>query len=267
MLLKPFHFADFHRILWNMYQYRHQKITLQRFSIHLAPVYSVGGPIMRSLLITRRCGNMVNGINFLLFFIAGMMHPCISFILPSTTSIRKATATSINRLVSVPSTRSLISKGSSARVTRKDMSTTSGSDEEVLVPQGTHYGWYSLIGPLSEALSWSSTPGTYFNDLIEKNNGAPVFKCHPGLASITFTDHTTAEWFFNQPETVLDRQVSRSAGELGAVFWSEIVRTGQNISIYLMHGWTLSSGFSRRLNFANLITKDTKFAFLTPYRT
>lgn len=196
------------------------------------------------------------------------MHPSISFILPSTTSIRKAAATSIIRLVPSPSTRSLIYQGSSARVTRKEMSTTSGSEEEVLVPQGTHYGWYSLIGPLSEALSWATTPGTYFNNLIKKNDGASVFKCHPGLASITFTDHTTAEWFFNQPETVLDRQVSHWAGELGAVFWSEIVRTGKKLSsTVLRYGWAMSSSFSRTLNLANLNTKDTKFALLPPQRT
>ena len=79
-------------------------------------------------------------------------------------------------------------------------------DEKVLVPPGKHYPSYSLQ-PLEQAAAWASSPGTYFKNLVEENDGAPVFKCHPGIASIAFTDHSTAEWFFNQPETVLDRQV------------------------------------------------------------
>ncbi|CAM9689272.1 unnamed protein product [Ascophyllum nodosum] len=81
----------------------------------------------------------------------------------------------------------------------------SREDVEVLVPPGKHYPWYSLQ-PLVQAATWASSPGTYFKNLVKENDGAPVFKCHPGIASIAFTDHSTAEWFFNQPETVLDRQ-------------------------------------------------------------
>lgn len=42
----------------------------------------------------------------------------------------------------------------------------------------------------------------------EKNGGAPIYKAHPGLKCITITDHASGKWFFNQPDTVLDRQVN-----------------------------------------------------------
>ncbi|CAM9542239.1 unnamed protein product [Ascophyllum nodosum] len=42
--------------------------------------------------------------------------------------------------------------------------------------------------------------------MIAQHNGEPVFKIHPGLPMIAVTDHTSGRWFFEQPETVLDRQ-------------------------------------------------------------
>lgn len=79
---------------------------------------------------------------------------------------------------------------------------------DILEPQGDHHGWYSLK-PLIEAGQWSATPGAYFKKLKEANGGAPVYKAHPGLACIAITDHAGGKWFFEQPDTVLDRQVSR----------------------------------------------------------
>lgn len=76
----------------------------------------------------------------------------------------------------------------------------------VLTPQGKHHAWYSLT-PLTEASQWNASPGAYFKSLSEANGGAPIFKAHPGLACIALTDHASGEWFFNQPESVLDRQV------------------------------------------------------------
>ncbi|CAM9668072.1 unnamed protein product, partial [Sphacelaria rigidula] len=60
--------------------------------------------------------------------------------------------------------------------------------------------------PLVEAGLWSSSPGEYFQMKSNAVGGAPVFKCHPGLASIAVLDHAAGEWFFNQPDSVLDRQ-------------------------------------------------------------
>eukprot|EP00904_Undaria_pinnatifida_P000524 jgi/Undpi1/10472/HiC_scaffold_29.g12922.m1 len=85
------------------------------------------------------------------------------------------------------------------------MADAASNDGEILEPQGNHYGWLSLA-PLSEAGEWSSTPGVYFKKLQEKNGGAPIYKAHPGLACITITDHASGKWFFEQPDTVLDRQ-------------------------------------------------------------
>lgn len=42
----------------------------------------------------------------------------------------------------------------------------------------------------------------------KKNGGAAIYKAHPGLKCIALTDHASGKWFFNQPDTVLDRQVS-----------------------------------------------------------
>ena len=78
---------------------------------------------------------------------------------------------------------------------------------DILEPQGKHHGWWSLK-PLTEAAEFAKTPGPYFKKSQEANGGAPVYKIHPGLASIALTDHASAKWFFEQPETVLDRQVS-----------------------------------------------------------
>lgn len=44
-------------------------------------------------------------------------------------------------------------------------------------------------------------------EMQEKNGGSPIYKAHPGLKCITITDHASGKWFFNQPDTVLDRQV------------------------------------------------------------
>lgn len=82
------------------------------------------------------------------------------------------------------------------------------ADGEILEPQGNHHGWYSLK-PLTEAGEWSSSPGEYFKKIQEENGGAPIYKAHPGLACIALTDHASGKWFFEQPDTVLDRQVSR----------------------------------------------------------
>lgn len=41
-----------------------------------------------------------------------------------------------------------------------DKMTDTGDNGEVLEPQGTHHGWYSLQ-PLIEAGKWSSNPGSY----------------------------------------------------------------------------------------------------------
>lgn len=77
----------------------------------------------------------------------------------------------------------------------------------MLEPEGSHHPWWSLQ-PLVEASSWASTPGVYFDGLSKNVGGAPVYKCHPGLASIAINDHAGGKWFFNQPDSVLDRQVS-----------------------------------------------------------
>lgn len=88
------------------------------------------------------------------------------------------------------------------------MAATPDNDEgSILEPQGTHYSWYSLK-PLTEAGEWGGTPGAYFNKCKEANGGASVYKMHPGLACIALTDHASGKWFFEQPDTVLDRQVS-----------------------------------------------------------
>eukprot|EP00752_Nemacystus_decipiens_P008261 g7387.t1 len=91
--------------------------------------------------------------------------------------------------------------------------TDQGDAGEVLEPQGTHHGWYSLQ-PLIEAGKWSSTPGVYFKEMKEKNGGAPIYKAHPGLKCITITDHASGKWFFSQPDTVLDRQYGPYFGPL-----------------------------------------------------
>lgn len=94
------------------------------------------------------------------------------------------------------------------------MSDAANNDGDILEPQGTHYGWFSLK-PLTEASEWAATPGTYFKKLKEANGGAPIYKAHPGLACIAITDHAGGKWFFEQPDTVLDRQVSRESGKVG----------------------------------------------------
>ena len=82
----------------------------------------------------------------------------------------------------------------------------SAADREIHQPKGKHHPWYSLQ-PLTEGLEWASSPGQYFKKMIAQHDNEPVFKIHPGLAAIALTDHASGEWFFNQPDTVLDRQV------------------------------------------------------------
>lgn len=82
-----------------------------------------------------------------------------------------------------------------------------GEGSDLLTPQGKHHPWYSM-SPLTEAGEWVSSRGTYFKNLSEANGGAPIYKAHPGMACIALTDHASGEWFFSQPESVLDREVS-----------------------------------------------------------
>ena len=64
------------------------------------------------------------------------------------------------------------------------------------------------MSPLTEANEFLKTQGLYFKKCKEANGGAAIYKFHPGLAMIALTDHASAKWFFSQPDTVLDRQVS-----------------------------------------------------------
>lgn len=82
----------------------------------------------------------------------------------------------------------------------------SQNKDEILEPEGDHHGPLSLA-PLSEVAQWGASPGAYFKGLSEANGGAPIYKAHPGLACIVLSDHASGEWFFKQPDTVLDRQV------------------------------------------------------------
>ena len=102
-------------------------------------------------------------------------------------------------------------RGSSAEWALRDTvlpaeSETFDADGAILRPKGKHHPWYSLES-LSEGLEWAASPGKYFKKMIAQHNGEPVFKIHPGLPMIAVTDHTSGRWFFEQPETVLDRQV------------------------------------------------------------
>lgn len=58
-------------------------------------------------------------------------------------------------------------------------------------------------------------------ELQEKNGGSPVYKAHPGLKCVTITDHASGKWFFNQPDTVLDRQVRKARERARATSCSE----------------------------------------------
>ncbi|CAM9321677.1 unnamed protein product [Scytosiphon promiscuus] len=82
---------------------------------------------------------------------------------------------------------------------------TEHKEGPVLEPTGVHHPFYSM-SPLQEARAWAGRSGKYFNDLIDANGGASVFKGHPGLAVTFLTDHASTEWFFSQPQDVLDRQ-------------------------------------------------------------
>lgn len=98
----------------------------------------------------------------------------------------------------------------STTTTTRDTAATAGSFNEPedlpVEPTGKHHPFYSLA-PLTEASKWAQRSGAYFNELTEANGGATVFKGHPGLAVTFLTDHASCEWFFSQPQSVLDRQV------------------------------------------------------------
>lgn len=64
--------------------------------------------------------------------------------------------------------------------------------------------------PLSEIGEFAEARGLYFKSCKEANGGAAIFKIHPGLAMVALADHASTKWFFEQPDTVLDRQVSGS---------------------------------------------------------
>ena len=85
-------------------------------------------------------------------------------------------------------------------------SVTCDVEGEILQPKGKHYSWYSFQ-PFFEGLTWAKSPGSYFKEMIAQFKDEPVFKIHPGLAAIALTDHASGKWFFDQPDTVLDRQV------------------------------------------------------------
>ena len=135
------------------------------------------------------------------------LHPTLGF-LPPRTLLPYPPATS-----SFPPSPWLVSSASSLAAqkaqgpTRTEMAASPDNHENILEPQGTHYSWYSLK-PLTDAAEWISTPGAYFKKCSEAVEGASVFKMHPGLACIGLTDHASGKWFFEQPDTVLDRQVS-----------------------------------------------------------
>lgn len=82
------------------------------------------------------------------------------------------------------------------------------ASHEILEPQGKYQSRWSLK-PLVEAVEFTARPGPYFKKHQEGNGGAPIYKMHPGLKCIALTDHASGKWFFEQPDTVLDRQVSR----------------------------------------------------------
>ncbi|CAN0173648.1 unnamed protein product [Ascophyllum nodosum] len=84
-------------------------------------------------------------------------------------------------------------------------SVTRDVEGEILQPKGKHYSWYSFQ-PFFEGLTWAKSSGSYFKEMIAQFKDEPVFKIHPGLAVIALTDHTSGKWFFDQPDTVLDRQ-------------------------------------------------------------
>ncbi|CAN0550923.1 unnamed protein product, partial [Laminaria digitata] len=79
------------------------------------------------------------------------------------------------------------------------------STGEIFEPPGNYHWWFSLK-PLTDAAEWAGTPGAFFKRQREANGGAPVFKAHPGIRMIAITDHASGKWFFEQPDTVLDRQ-------------------------------------------------------------
>lgn len=84
----------------------------------------------------------------------------------------------------------------------------------ILEPQGNHYPWYSMK-PLTEIREFATERGLYFKRCKEANGGAAVFKFHPGLKMIAITDHASTKWFYNQPDTMLDRQVKeRESGSV-----------------------------------------------------
>lgn len=120
------------------------------------------------------------------------MHP------PTSSSLKRPAASASSSLHASTTTIPRTTTGSSED--------GDGEDSQVLQPTGTIHPWYSPK-PFLEAGPWANRSGKYFIDMIKANGGASVFKAHPGLEMTFLTDHASAEWFFSQPESVLDRQV------------------------------------------------------------
>lgn len=142
-----------------------------------------------------------------LFFLASLLQRAHNFVLPLGPVSSSGSSLSAVQHYRLASRQLAASTAASTDQMGVSSSKPGGSEDgEILEPQGTHHPWWSLA-PLNEASQWSSSPGEYFKDKSDAVGGAPVFKCHPGLASIAVLDHAAGEWFFNQPDSVLDRQV------------------------------------------------------------
>lgn len=147
--------------------------------------------------------------------IIGYSNACFAFV--PTRSFSSAAATASSRGSAMAASSTATSTGGQTGVS------SSSQQGEVLEPEGTHHAWWSLA-PLIEAGQWSSSPGEYFKSKSDAVGGAPIFKCHPGLASIAITDHASGQWFFNQPDSVLDRQVGANTHRLPCMIkWVNVV--------------------------------------------
>ncbi|CAN0127699.1 unnamed protein product [Pylaiella littoralis] len=135
---------------------------------------------------------------------------------PASSCFKRPAASTSRHSASTTRTPSTGSSEGRAGATPAGLSASSADSEEgseVLQPTGTIHPWYS-IAPFKEAGPWANRSGAYFIDMIKANGGASVFKGHPGLAMTFLTDHANAEWFFSQPEGVLDRQDGAMFGSL-----------------------------------------------------
>lgn len=149
-----------------------------------------------------------------LFFLASLLQRAHNFVLPLGPVSSSGSSLSAVQHYRLASRQLAASTAASTDQMGVSSSKPGGSEDgEILEPQGTHHPWWSLA-PLNEASQWSSSPGEYFKDKSDAVGGAPVFKCHPGLASIAVLDHAAGEWFFNQPDSVLDRQLGARFGPL-----------------------------------------------------